>query len=233
MSKSVTIFTHKAIEGPARLVDILDRAGFAQTHILTSKADLTDFDALVPDLLVVMGGPMGVYEAERYPYLTHEIEIIKARIAAGKPVLGVCLGAQLIAAALGSNVYKSDRGFEIGWYPLSINEVGQSGPARHLDSALTNMFHWHQDTFDLPEGARLLGSSALYPHQIFTHGENIMALQCHPEVETDQLDDWLSELSDEAQRQKIATDIRTFMPDMDRQFRLFMQEWLEQIGLGA
>lgn len=232
MSKTATFFTHKSIEGPARLVSVLEELGFDLTHIYTPAFDLKDFEALAPDLLIVMGGPMGVYEMEEYPYLVEEVEILKARIAADKPTLGICLGAQLIAEALGTTGYKGDVGFEVGWAPLQVNEAGKKTPVKYLDGAKTNMFHFHQDTFDLPDGATLLASSAMFENQIFSYGKSIMALQCHPEVEPAQLDKWCAELIDcNDLENDIKKPIPELMPDMDKQFRKFMHEWLNGVGL--
>ena len=231
--KSVVIFSHRPPEGPARLVNIFDQYDFAQDVILTPEYDLDSFDPLTPDLLVVMGGTMGVYEAEKYPYLLKEIEIFKARIASGKPLLGICLGCQLIAKALGAQVYKGDRGFERGWHPLRAYEAGKGSLAENLCAPNATMLHWHQDTFDFPEGATLLAGSETYPHQIFSYGQNaqVMAIQCHPEVEENQLKDWAGNLSCEEEKLKILNDSRNYMEDMDRSFRTFMKEWLMQQGL--
>lgn len=232
MSKTATFFTHVPFEGPARFVSVLDELGFDLTHIFSPEYDLKNFKALEPDLLIVMGGPMGTYEAEKYPYLNDEIDIIKKRIEANAPTLGICLGAQLIAEALGAKGYKGDVGFEVGWAPLQVTEKGKNSPAKHLDETKTSMFHFHQDTFPLPEGATLLASSEMFENQIFSYGEKTIGLQCHPEVEPKQLDRWCEELIDCSELEAdIKNPIPEYMDDLDKQTRKFMHEWLDDVGL--
>jgi GMP synthase (glutamine-hydrolysing) len=189
-------------------------------------------------LLVLMGGPVGVYQADDYPFIGQEIEILKARLAADKPTIGVCLGSQMMAKALGSEVYPGTAGKELGWYPLQVNDAGKGGPARHLDGAMTEMFHWHGDTFDLPEGTELIASSAQYANQIYTHGENALGLQCHPEVMAQQLQEWFVMFTGqitgddalvgiEQLRAETADNIET----LNRQAGLFFNEWLDERGL--
>ena len=106
------------------------------------------------DLLVVLGGPIGVYDEQDYPFLKDEIACIGQRLAARKPILGICLGAQLMAAALGARVYPGEQGAEIGWFPLEA--APDARDARMVCSAArseASVFHWHGDTFDLPSGA--------------------------------------------------------------------------------
>jgi GMP synthase (glutamine-hydrolysing) len=133
------------------------------------------------DWLVVMGGPMGVYEADQYPHITAEIELIEAAIGAGRRVLGICLGAQLIAAALGARVYAAGRR-EIGWFPVEAVADSTSPFAADLPAPQT-LFHWHGDTFDLPTGALHIARSAQFEQQAFSYGTRVLAVQCHPEMD--------------------------------------------------
>jgi len=129
---------------------------------------LDELDALGG--LVVMGGPMGVGEVSEYPWLAGELELLAAAVAAGLPVLGVCLGAQLLAAALGARVYRGERP-EIGSGTVSLTADGRADPVLGAAGlAELPVVHWHQDTFDLPPGAVLLAGSALYTHQAFRVG---------------------------------------------------------------
>ncbi|ATO20799.1 glutamine amidotransferase [Acinetobacter sp. LoGeW2-3] len=138
-------------------------------------------------LTVILGGPIGVYETEDYPFLQQEIDLLKVRLEQNLPTLGICLGAQLISHALGAKVY-AGHAKEIGWSKLSLASV-ENNPLQNLENI--EVLHWHGDTFDLPAQAELLASSTLYPNQAFRIGNNILALQFHAEVEAERLEKWL------------------------------------------
>lgn len=133
------------------------------------------------DLLIVMGGPMGVYDDEQYPWLTAEKQLIGAAIAAGKKVLGVCLGAQLIACVLGAHVSRNPHR-EIGWFPLEINADAKDHPIAAILADCKQVFHWHGDTFELPGEAQLLASSQACANQAYVIGERVYAFQFHLET---------------------------------------------------
>ena len=140
-------------------------------------------------MLVIMGGPMGTYEEDTYPWLKDEKLFVRKAIHSDKAVLGICLGSQIIANALGAAVYPNKEK-EIGWLPISfIDKASQDLFGSETVSPI--VFQWHGDTFDLPENATLLASSDLYPNQAFTLGKNILALQFHVEVAADSLEKWL------------------------------------------
>ncbi len=152
-------------------------------------ADFAALDMIAPDLLVVMGGPMGVYDTPEHPWIAPEIAGIAARIEAGRPTLGVCLGSQMIAAALGARVYPGS-GPELGFAPLA--DLDMESPLAHL--AGVAMLHWHGDTFDLPAGARRLASTARYANQAFALGDHVLALQFHAEMGEDpRFETWVDE----------------------------------------
>src|SRR5262249_22554762 len=122
--------------------------------------------------LIVMGGPMGVYEADRYPFLRQEMALIERAVGDGKPVLGVCLGSQLLAAALGADVYKGPQK-EIGWYPITLSEAGARD---RLLAGVPRTFigySWHGDVFAVPPGATGLASSELTACQAFRFAANV------------------------------------------------------------
>jgi len=159
---------------------------------------LDELDALGG--LVVMGGPMGVGEVSEHPWLAGELELLAAAVAAGLPVLGVCLGAQLLAAALGARVYRGERP-EIGSGTVSLTADGRADPVLGAAGlAELPVVHWHQDTFDLPPGAVLLAGSALYPHQAFrAHVRaRVYGLQFHVEVDRALAADWRPRLPEGA-----------------------------------
>ncbi|TVR93219.1 MAG: amidotransferase [Spirochaetaceae bacterium] len=149
----------------------LSRTAFFEQQPLPSPADI--------DLLIVMGGPMSVNDEQLYPWLAAEKQFIGEAIRLGKSVLGICLGAQLIAAALGARVYPNGEK-EIGWFPVQILDHGAMsalGPA-----ATELVFHWHGETFDLPSGARLLAESTACTNQAFQLGPSVIGLQFHLET---------------------------------------------------
>jgi GMP synthase-like glutamine amidotransferase len=132
------------------------------------------------DLLVVMGGPMGVYDEDKYSWLSHEKEFIRESIERKKSILGVCLGAQLIASALGAEVYRNMHK-EIGWFQV-IKDKTSGTTVENIFPDKYMAFHWHGDTFDIPEGAIPIGASDACKNQGFIYGENVMALQYHLET---------------------------------------------------
>lgn len=140
---------------------------------------LADFDGLI-----VMGGPMGVYDHVDFPWLRDELDLIGATVSAGKPVLGICLGAQLIASALGARVYRNPER-EIGWFPLQPGADLTRTPIAFPDlgaSSGPRAFHWHGDTFDLPAGALHLAATEGCRNQVYLVGRNVLGLQCHLET---------------------------------------------------
>jgi GMP synthase-like glutamine amidotransferase len=133
------------------------------------------------DWLIVMGGPMGVYDENIYPWLTGEKIFIKEAIAAGKTVIGICLGSQLIAEVLGARVYPNTQK-EIGWFNLKTSPENMKNPLLRGFENQFPAFHWHGDTFDLPEGSKRLFYSDITPNQAFLYKEKVLGLQFHYEV---------------------------------------------------
>jgi len=171
-------FQHVPFEGLGCIEPWLTAAG----HEVTNTAFYLSSELPVLneiDLLIVMGGPMSVNDEAEFPWLAAEKQFVRSAINAGKPVLGICLGAQLIANALGARVYKNQVK-EIGWFP--IEKVGSGkGNCFSFPPAL-DVFHWHGETFDLPEGAHHLARSVGCENQAFQVGENVIGLQFHLET---------------------------------------------------
>ncbi|HET6375795.1 MAG TPA: glutamine amidotransferase [Methylocella sp.] len=176
--KTAAVIRHVHFEDLGTFAEPLTDAGFAYQYYDIGRGNLPD--ALAPGLLIVLGAPVGVYEEDRYPFLRGELDLLKARLAKGAPTFGICLGAQLIARALGAKVYPSGLK-EIGWGPVDLTEAAASTPLRHLSGA--PVLHWHGDTFDLPEGAVHLASTAKCRNQAFCLGATILGVQFHPEVD--------------------------------------------------
>src|SRR5579863_9020584 len=166
---SAVVCSHLPFEDLGSLGPELLRRGFAIETIDVTTAHFPLPTAMRCDLLIVMGGPIGVYEADDYPFLTGEIDAIRQRLAARKPTLGICLGAQLMAAALGARVYPGSNGPEIGWSRIQ-SPVGATPPPWFnplLDSCIY-LLHWHGDTFEIPSGSIRLAETQLYKNQAFS-----------------------------------------------------------------
>lgn len=166
----------------------LREAGYEVTYVDAGVDNIGAVASSNPDLLVVLGGPIGAFEEIKYPFLNAELNVLTERLFANRPTLGICLGAQLMARALGARVYPGPSK-EIGWAAVDLTRAGLAGPLRHLDGY--PVLHWHDDTFDLPDGCELLGSTKLCPNQAFARGANILALQFHLEITATGMERWL------------------------------------------
>lgn len=193
---NVLIIKNISNEGPGTIEDYLKEKG-AGYQIL----DFSDCSATgnIPDTrgfthLVIMGGPMAVYESEGLPFLHYEQALIRVFIKQNKPVLGICLGAQMIAHALGARVY-AGKTKEIGWYKVALTPEGMEDPVMAAISVnnapYAEVFQWHGDTFDLPANALRIASSEVYENQAFRYKDNVYALQFHIEVRPEIVKEWL------------------------------------------
>jgi len=232
--KSVLAIRHVHFEGLGLLEEMLAERKTWQVRVLDAGIDdLSAFDPLEPELVVVLGGPVGVYEQEIYPFLADELRILEARLKAGRPVLGICLGAQLMAAALGARVYPAPAK-EVGWAPVTLSAAGRESVLRHVDGGVP-VLHWHGDTFDLPEGATLLASSETCPHQAFSYGPAALALQFHLEMVPAEIERWLighaceiAALKTGATVPSLRADTRTLGPGLTVRATDIFREWLQQ-----
>jgi len=190
-SPTALILSHVAFEDLGTLEVPLRERGFSLEFVNASMAHFPLPQAATCELLVVLGGPIGVYDQQAYPFLTAEIALIRQRLAAGRPILGICLGAQLMAAALGARVFPGKNGKEIGWAPIQAAPDAARAPwfAPLLSPGLS-LFHWHGDTFDLPPGALHLATSELYANQAFAFEDIALGLQFHAEVTAADLESW-------------------------------------------
>jgi GMP synthase (glutamine-hydrolysing) len=186
----IAVFQHVAHEILGNLHPALKDAGLRIRYVNFDRGPVKPLDVARYDGLVILGGPMGVYDADKYPHLTDEITAIQQMIAANKPVLGICLGSQLIAAALGARVYASGKR-EIGWYDVHLTPEGKADPVLGSFEEREKVFQWHGDTFDLPAGAVHLATSPMFPHQAFRYGDRVYGLQFHLEVDVKQIERWL------------------------------------------
>ncbi len=183
------IIKHVEIEGPGLIEYCLIQEKISY-QILNINSDI--YLPRVDDLthIVILGGPMNVYEEDRYPFLGDEDLFIKDAIQRGKAILGICLGAQLIAKALGAKVFKASMK-EIGWYDVSLTSIGSRDPLFADLPKTFPVFQWHEDTFEIPKAGKLIATSTSVPHQAFRYGDNAYGLQFHLEVTEEMIHEWI------------------------------------------
>ena len=199
VQRTVRVIQHMAGEGPGLIAVALERVGVA---VELTRVDLGEpVPAALGDALglVVLGGTMGVYEADQFPHLRDELRLIEATMRAGAPILGVCLGSQLLAAALGARVAPAPTK-EIGWFAVTPKPAAAVDPLFGPLPASFIALHWHGDVFELPEGATSLASSVKTEHQAFRHGDRAYGILFHLEATAPQVramdDASLEELAD-------------------------------------
>lgn len=227
----VLAIRHVHFESLGTFETVLKDSGYSINYVDVGHQKLTAIDPSSPDLLVILGGPMGVYDTPAYPFLETEKELIRARLQSGLPMLGICLGAQLIAAVLGATIAPSGVK-EIGFAPIELTPAGSHGPLRHLDGV--PVLHWHGDAFTRPQGAELLATTT-HANQAFSLGSAVLGLQFHPEAETDNdLEAWLighaAELGAAGiDLAGIRADARRFGPGLKEAAVAMFAEWVAQL----
>lgn len=187
MTLTAAAIRHVAFEDLGLLEPLLREHGY---DVVTVDAGIEDTVAPITtsDLVVVLGGPVGANDADRYPFLADELSALRDRVAADRPTLGICLGAQLLARTLGADVGASGH-TEIGYAPITLTPHGLRSPLRHL--AGTPVLHWHGDRFAIPAGAQRLAGTEKCDNQAFALGPNLLGLQFHLEVPPEAIERWL------------------------------------------
>lgn len=232
--KSGLIIRHVPHEGIAGFREPIEAAGYVLERIDVADPRFPTLDLAEPDLVIMMGGPMGVYEHEEHPWIRCQMRRLARRLELDRPTLGVCFGAQLMAAAMGAEVYRGPHK-EVGFHPIAVHDTPGAAPLRHL--AGLPVLHWHGDTFTLPEGAELLASSARYEHQAFRRGRNILGLQFHAEMGLDpRFHVWTEQWPDDVAAagitvEQLRADHEALGPRVVAAGRAMIGEWLE--GLEA
>ena len=223
------VFQHVPFEGPGEIVRWAKERG----HLLATTpwfdgAPAPDLNAV--DGLIVMGGPMNIYEHRPHPWLRAEKEFLTRALEHGRPVVGVCLGAQLLADVLGGRVYQNPVR-EIGWWPVRWREAARKVPGLDFLTATSTPLHWHGDTFSLPQGAQLLASTGLTRHQAFALGPNVIGFQFHPEAGAGNFEAWLVGHAAELAATKIDVaalreEARRHGPALARKAEAVVTRWL-------
>ncbi len=188
MPRTAVAIRHVAFEDVGVWRDVLVDQGYTLSYLEAGVDDLAAEAVLSADLMIVLGGPIGVYETDAYPFLVQEIARVRRRLERQKPILGVCLGAQLMAAALDARVAPGP-GKEIGYGPVELTDAGRAAPLARLDGL--PVLHWHGDNCDLPAGAERLASTRLCPVQAFRVGKAALGLQFHIEADPGRIEAWL------------------------------------------
>jgi GMP synthase - Glutamine amidotransferase domain len=186
---SIHTFMHVPFEGLGCIEEWITKNGHTTTFTRFYEAyQLPNIDEI--DWLIVMGGPMGIYDDQLYPWLNEEKSFISSAIEAGKTVIGICLGSQLIADVLRAKVYPNNQK-EIGWFNLELTEDGRKETLLTGFEDNFHVFHWHGDTFDLPEGSKRLFQSEITANQAFLYKQKVLGLQFHFEVTLNSLQDMI------------------------------------------
>jgi len=184
--KTAAVICHARFLGLASFADPLRQRGYAVRYYDAGLDDLSyDED---PDVLIALGGPVSAFQDAEYPWIKDEMQLLRKQLGAGRPVLGVCLGAQILAQSLGARVYRGET--EIGWAPIKLTDAGKQSALGCMAEPEMPVLHWHQCTFDLPAGAKLLGSSERCENQAYSIG-SALAVQFHPEVDARHFEGWL------------------------------------------
>jgi GMP synthase (glutamine-hydrolysing) len=192
----VLILQHVACETPGTIWSVLEHAGIAVQIVRSFEEQTVPEELGDCQGLIVMGGPMGVYEQDKYHFLREEIRLIEQALERKTPVLGVCLGSQLLASVLGSAV-RPGKSKEIGWHAVTLTDAASKDPLWHGLSETFTGLHWHGDIFDVPNGAVSLASSDLTACQAYRYGDFAYGLLFHLEITESMIREWLSVFAEE------------------------------------
>jgi GMP synthase (glutamine-hydrolysing) len=237
--RKILVFQHVAHELLGTLNPLLKDSGFRIRYV--------NFDrdpAARPSLdgyfgLVVLGGPMNVNEVDLYPFLAVEVELVAEALQRGMPVLGICLGAQILARALGADV-RPHHSKEIGWYQINPTAAGADDPVFAGMSDTEHIFQWHGDTFDIPSGAVHLASSPDCENQAFRYGDTAYGLQFHLEVDRPMVERWLTvphnrqeitDLNGAIDPEQIRSDTLQHIDKLQRLSDDTFSRWIKLFGL--
>ncbi len=202
----IWVIQHHPVENLGGIADALEGAALAWQYVRTFDGQPVPADMKGAGGLILMGGPQGVYESDQHPFLKDEMRLIESALKDDRPVLGVCLGSQLLAAALGAKVYKGARR-EIGWHPVRLaSETRDDRLLKDVPAQFT-AFHWHGDIFDLPRDSVALASSEQTPIQAFRHRDKAYGFLFHLEVTEASVHAMVREFTDEAKHASLRADI--------------------------
>lgn len=229
--REAVIFRHVAFEDLGSLEDLLSHSGF-RIRYLDAGRDSPDPATLQKAGLVgILGGPISANDEQDYPFLAELRQALSRRIESGLPTFGICLGAQIIARALGAAVRPAEKK-ELGWSELELTAAGRNSCLRHFDGV--PVLHWHGETFEMPEGTEHLAATANCRNQAFRIGNHVLAVQFHPEVTKEGLESWYIGLTRELARSGIkVAEMRSqgkqFGPGLQHATVAAFGEWLDNL----
>lgn len=235
----VLVFQHVPFEPLGTLDPLLKEHGFRIRYVNFSRDPAQRPRLAGYDALIVLGGPMNVDEVGDYPNLATEVELIREALERGRHVLGICLGAQLLAKALGG-VVAPNGAHEIGWHEVRLTADGETDPVLSALDSPAPLFHWHGDRFELPPGASHLAESALCANQAFRYGELALGLQFHLEVDRALIERWLTVpvnrrllagLQGRVDPEAIRRETPALIAALEARSRRVFGRWIEQFGL--
>ena len=228
--KTAIAIRHVCFEDLGTLEPLLQTRGYTVRYVDAAVDDLHALDVASPDLMIVLGGPIGAFDDALYPFITAEMALVRQRLDSRRPLLGICLGAQMIARALGARV--GSMGVkEIGYVPLTLTPEGEASPLAALGRV--PVLHWHGDQFDIPAGAVRLAGTDVCPHQAFALGRHVLALQCHLEADVQQIEHWLvghaCELSQAGlDPRELRTQAHALQPSLSAAAQAVFGDWLDR-----
>ncbi len=232
--KTALVLQHLEFENAGLIGNILGKRGYELKKLDATRDDISSFRLTEADVVVILGGPIGVYDGARYPFINQELTLIENFLKIKKPMIGVCLGAQLIATVLGAKVKPMGKK-EIGFSSLQLTDEGQKSPLALIGT--TPVLHWHGDQFEIPDGAKRLAETGICPNQAFSY-ENVLALQFHLEADLDYFEHWLvghaAELSQAGiDPVNLRNDAKKYQGDLrvkaEKIFNLWSEEFLKNI----
>ena len=202
----IWVIQHHPVENLGNIAEALEGAALAWQYVRTFEGQPVPTDMKGAGGLILMGGPQSVYDETDFPTLKAELHLIESALKENRPVLGICLGSQLLASALGAKVYKGTRR-EVGWYPVrltsdAINDRLLAGIPEEFTA-----FHWHGDIFDLPRDTVALASSEISPVQAFRYGDKVYGFLCHLEVSETSVQSMVRSFTDEVKHARLRADI--------------------------
>jgi len=230
----IYVLQHHPVENLGSIADALEGAALAWQYVHVNGGQPVPSSMKGAGGLIVMGGPMGVYQTDRYPWLREEMHLINDAMKSNLPVLGVCLGAQIVAAALGAKVERNPNGKEIGWHPIRLHDSTKEDRLMRGLPATITPFHWHGDIFALPPGAVSLASSEKTPCQAFRHGDKTYGFQFHIEVTQEGIAAMANAFAKELVRENIPADrmnaqAADFIPTLEKISDTVFSRWASPI----